>query len=292
MKKCPKCSNLFNSQQWQCPKCEYSPKLVNDYLAFAPEIIDQVESYDPVFFDQLAQLEARNFWFRSRNCLIIWAIKKYFSHFDNFLEIGCGTGYVLSGIESSFPQLKLSGSEIFTQGLEIASQRLSHTQLFQMDALNIPFENEFDGIGIFDVLEHIEADYLVLEQIHQALKPEGNFILTVPQHPWLWSQADDHACHVRRYQSQDLKKKVQQAGFKIVKITSFVSLLLPLMMVSRFSQRQEKENYDPLNEFKISSWLNATLELILSIERQMIQRGVSFPWGGSLLLVAQKNLTN
>jgi SAM-dependent methyltransferase len=288
MKKCNKCAYIFDSQQWICPNCQYNPNLINGYLSFAPEIIDKVESYDPIFFAKLAKVEAKNFWFRSRNRLIIWAIKKFFPNQKNFLEIGCGTGFVLSGLEKSFSQLQLSGSEIFTQGLEFASQRLNRTQLFQIDALHIPFQDEFDGIGAFDVLEHIKEDHLVLGQIYQALKPQGSLILTVPQHPWLWSQADDHASHVRRYQSQELKKKVQQAGFKIVKITSFVSLLLPLMMVSRFSQRQEKENYDPLNEFKISSWLNATLELILSMERQMIQRGVSFPWGGSLLLIAQK----
>ena len=289
MKKCPQCSNLFDSKEWLCCECGYNPKLINGYLAFAPEVIDHIQSYDPVLFAELAKLEAQNFWFRSRNRLIMWAIKKYFPRPENFLEIGCGTGYVLSGIESAFPRLKLSGSEIFTQGLEIASQRLSNAQLFQMDALNIPFENEFDGIGAFDVLEHIQADTLVLEQIYQALRPKGCLILTVPQHPWLWSKADDYACHVRRYQSQELRSKVQQVGFRIVKMTSFVSLLLPLMTLSRFFQRQAKVNYDPFNEFKISPYLNATLENILSVERQIIKRGFSFSWGGSLLLVAQKS---
>lgn len=289
MKKCLKCSNLFNNQQWQCPQCKYSPNLVDGYLAFASEIIDHVDSYDPVFFSKLAHLEVENFWFRSRNRLIIWAINKFLPQITNFLEIGCGTGYVLFGIEEYFPDLQLSGSEIFTQGLEFASQRLQRTYLFQMDILNIPFDSEFDGIGVFDVLEHIKADTLALEQIYQALKPKGSIILTVPQHTWLWSQADDYACHVRRYQSQELKRKVQQAGFKIIKMTSFVSLLLPLMVLSRFSQQQKKENYDPFNEFKINPYLNIIFEHILSVERQMIKRGMSFPWGGSLLLVAQKN---
>ncbi|MTJ21033.1 class I SAM-dependent methyltransferase [Dolichospermum sp. UHCC 0352] len=288
MKKCNECAYIFDNQEWKCPNCQYNPNLINGYLSFAPEIIDKVESYDPIFFAKLAKVEAKNFWFRSRNRLIISAIKKFFPNQKNFLEIGCGTGFVLSGLEKSFSQLQLSGSEIFTQGLEFASQRLNRTQLFQMDALHIPFQDEFDGIGAFDVLEHIQEDHVVLGQIYQALKPQGSLILTVPQHPWLWSQADDYAFHVRRYQSQDLKRKVQQAGFKIVTMTSFVSLLLPLMILSRFSQRREKKNYDPLNEFKISSWLNVTLEFILSIERQMIQSGVSFPWGGSLLLVAIK----
>ncbi|QFS45338.1 class I SAM-dependent methyltransferase [Nostoc sphaeroides] len=288
MKKCTQCTYIFDNLEWKCPNCQYSPSLINGYLSFAPELIKNVKSYDPIFFARLAKLEAKNFWFRSRNRLIIWGINNYFPNIKNFLEIGCGTGFVLYGLEQSFPELQLSGSEIFPQGLEFASQRLNRTQLFQMDALHIPFQDEFDGIGAFDVLEHLQEDYLVLRQMHQALKPQGSLILTMPQHPWLWSQADDHACHVRRYQSQDLKRKVQEAGFKVVKMTSFISLLLPLMIFSRFSQRQEKENYDPLNEFKISSWLNVTLEHVLSIERKMIQSGVSFPWGGSLLLLAKK----
>jgi SAM-dependent methyltransferase len=286
MKKCPQCHNLFNHQEWQCPKCEHSPKLINGYLAFAPEIIDHVESYDPVLFTQLAQLEAKNFWFRSRNRLIIWAIKKYFYPLDSFLELGCGTGYVLSGIEGAFPHLKLSGCEIFTQGLEIASQRLSHTQLFQMDALNMPFESEFDGIGSFDVLEHIQADDIVLEQMYKSLKPGGKLLLTVPQHPWLWSQADNYARHVRRYTQQELKDKVKKTGFKIIQTTSFISLILPLMILSRFSQ--PRKSYDPLSEFRISPILNALLEHILTVERHMIKINICFPYGGSLLLVAQK----
>jgi SAM-dependent methyltransferase len=247
------------------------------------------EGYEASFFSQLAPLEVQNFWFRSRNRLIIWALEKYFPQIHTFLEIGCGTGFVLSGLTSARSDLLLYGSEIFIQGLDFASARLSkHVTLFQMDAREIPFENEFDVIGAFDVLEHIEADRTVLAEMYRATIPGGGIILTVPQHPWLWSQADDFAHHARRYSASDLKSKVEQAGFQVVRMTSFVSLLLPLMLFSRFQQRKPNPNYDVLSELRISGWLNQWLEHTLTLERALIRLGLSFPMGGSLLLVGKK----
>lgn len=51
-----------------------------------------------------------------------------------------------------------------------------------MDAPQIPFENEFDAIAAFDVLEHIKEDDVVLAQMHQTLRRKCGMILTVLQH--------------------------------------------------------------------------------------------------------------
>ncbi len=157
-----------------------------------------------------------------------------------------------------------------------------------MDARQIPFENEFNVIGAFDVIEHIKEDKQVFTQMFNATKYNGRIIITVPQHRWLWSQADEYAHHVRRYTAKELKNKVESAGFKVIRMTSFVSLLLPLMMISRLKPRQANVKYDVLSEFKISPVLNNILELILTLELALIKGGLSFPMGGSLLLIAQK----
>ena len=65
-----------------------------------------------------------------------------------------------------------------------------------MDARRIPFEDEFDVIGAFDVLEHIKEDEQVLVQMHRAVKSGGGIMLTVPQHMFLWSEQDVQAHHV------------------------------------------------------------------------------------------------
>ncbi|MFM6270718.1 MAG: methyltransferase domain-containing protein, partial [Dolichospermum sp.] len=82
-------------------------------------------------------------------------------------------GFVLQGIEKHLPHLITSGSEIFTTGLQFATDRLCKTTLFQMDARNIPFAEEFDIIGAFDVLEHIKQDEDVLIQMYQAIPVGG-----------------------------------------------------------------------------------------------------------------------
>ena len=288
MKVCLACADRFNHIDWNCPKCGSMPVSIDGHLSFSPEMAAVSEGYEAVFFAELSSLEAKNFWFRSRNHLIIWALKRYFPKAQTFLEVGCGTGFVLSGIEQACPQLALFGSEVFVTGLRFAAKRLSKAALFQMDARKIPFVDEFDVIGAFDVIEHIQQDVEVLKQMHQAIQPGGGMILTVPQHPWLWSQFDDIGHHVRRYRAQELKTKVEQAGFKVLRMTSFVSLLLPLMLLSRLRSRKVNSNYDVMAELKVSRWMNTMLEGILTLERAVIQRGGGFPAGGSLLLIAQK----
>ena len=289
MKVCPTCNNRFETEGWRCPSCHSEPDQVAGFPAFAPDLAKANDGFEASHFDELAPLEANNFWFRSRNQLIIWALGRYFPDITNFLEVGCGTGFVLSGMKQGFPNLRLSGSEIFSNGLIYASDRVGQCDLFQMDARHIPFEDEFDVIGGFDVLEHITEDELVLYQMYRAVRPGGGIILTVPQHAFLWSKADEHACHVRRYSNSELKNKVQNAGFDLVKSTSFVSLLLPLMMISRLRQRTGAKDYDPLAELKISGLVNQILEKMLGLERALIRMGLPFSAGGSLLVVARKN---
>jgi len=158
-----------------------------------------------------------------------------------------------------------------------------------MDARQIPFEMEFDVIGAFDVLEHIDEDDVVLQQMFQAIKPGGGVILTVPQHRFLWSIVDEYSFHKRRYTRKKLIKKVKDAGFQVVYATSFVSFLLPLMLLSRIRRQKTRDNFDPVAELKINFCLNMIFENTLEIERAFIKFGFSFPAGGSLLMIAKRN---
>ena len=289
MKLCISCERAFESNDWRCPHCSHEPSVIDGRFAFAPELARESEGFEAGYFARLADQEAGNFWFRSRNHLLIWALQQYFPKAENFLEIGCGTGFVLSGLKKAFPDLVLAGSEVFSEGLDFAAARLPGVELFQMDARRIPFREEFDLIGAFDVLEHINQDEEVLAQMREATRKDGGILLTVPHHRFLWSPVDDFARHVRRYERRELRAKVERAGFSVVRITSFISLLLPLLMLSRFKQRVTGDEVDPSAEYNISSLLNAALEKILDAERTAIRAGLSFPAGGSLLVVARRN---
>jgi SAM-dependent methyltransferase len=246
--------------------------------------------FPPSSFAPLAELEDEHFWFRERNALLIWALKTYGSNIRNFMEIGCGTGFVLKGIAQAFPSVQLVGSEIFTEGLAFAAERAgARVKFLQMDARQIPYAAEFDAIGAFDVIEHIEEDEAVLRQVCHALKSGGLLLLTVPQHPALWSAVDERACHVRRYTARELNEKVTGAGFKIIRNTSFVTTLLPFMFISRLLQRgSNPKRLDTESETKINPTLNRIFGYCLRFEAHVIRFGLSLPVGGSRLVVAIK----
>jgi SAM-dependent methyltransferase len=289
VKRCLACDEGFTSEDWFCPRCGVGPAHIDGLLAFAPELAEASDGYDAEHFARLFELEARHFWFRARNRLIQWAMATHFSQARSLLEVGCGTGYVLAGLRASFPELALSGGEIFTRGLGFAQRRMPGATLLQMDARAIPFEREFDVVGAFDVIEHIDEDDAVLAQMQRAVKPGGGLLLTVPQHAWLWSSTDDDAHHKRRYGSRELVSKVERAGFRVVKITSFVSLLLPAMALARLAPRARQartSQHDPYAELRMGQPANALFETTMTLERALIRAGLSLPTGGSLLLVA------
>ena len=290
MKVCLVCQQPYNEVLWKCPGCGESPLDSHGFPAFAPELAAQNDDFNPNFFQLMAAVEPTHFWFVMRNRILTEVMHKYFRNPDKVLEIGCGTGFVLSGVRATFPQAQLSGSDIFTEGLTFAARRVPDAFLFQMDARHIPFREEFDLIGAFDVLEHIEQDEAVLTQIYHACKPGGGFVLTVPQHPWLWSRSDDFAHHKRRYVRKEMLEKLTHAGFMVEYVTSFVALLLPLMLASRVLSRSGTSMDEQMDGagLKIGKLTNAVLGVIMRIEWILIKVGLSFPFGGSLLLVAKK----
>lgn len=240
------------------------------------------------FYDDYAHLESTHFWFRARSRIIVWALHKYIPNLSSFFDIGCGTGYVLEQIANAFPTARLGGSEIFASGLRFAASRLPLAELVQMDASQLRLIEEFDAIGVFDVLEHIQDDVGVLAKVHLALKKDGIVLLTVPQHKWLWSPVDAYSGHVRRYSTNELQVKVEQAGFSILYTTSFVSTLLPAMLVSRMLQRAYAPSRDATAELRVHPILSTLFYILMMGELAFMRLGGVLPFGGSRLIVAKR----
>lgn len=297
---CPKCHSTNNasegrkpwSEDWLCQQCGAGIEYRDGVACLAPELIDSLSGFDPKFFDILVKYEETSFWFVNRAALITSLLARYFPHAAEFLEIGCGSGSVLMAIRKALPRINLTGSELHPSGLAYARKRFAdEVALLQMDARNIPARSHFDVVGAFDVLEHIAEDEAVMEQMHAALKPSGGIIVSVPQHRWLWSPADDAAYHERRYARGEMERKLEVAGFRILHSTSFNSLLLPLMIASRrmmIVRERRGTKLDALSEFQMSGWLNRLLSSVLRIEVGLTKAGINWPIGGSRIVVAQK----
>lgn len=288
MKSCPNCKTSNVSKDWICPVCGFLPDCLEGFPVLAPELVECGFGFPKGAHAKLATLESTNFWFRSRNKLIIWLLLRYFPTLKQYLEIGCGTGYVLASVARAFPHAKLTGSEVYIAGLSFAGERVSQAELLLMDARSIPYADEFDVISAFDVLEHIQEDEVVLSEMFRAVRQGGGIILTVPQHPWLWSRQDEYACHVRRYRIGELSEKLCRAGFHVEFKTSFVSLLLPIMFISRIFSRNAGSNRDPLSELRLPTLLNHVFSAVMTVERLILRIGIRLPVGGSFLIIGKK----
>jgi SAM-dependent methyltransferase len=242
--------------------------------------------YDASLFETLAALEPGSFWFRGRNKLILWAIDRWFPDGQSFLDVGCGTGYVLLAIRRLRPDLEAVGAELFPEGLRVARRRLKGVPLAQMDARSLGIDRAFDLVGAFDVLEHIDHDEDALRAMFTALRPGGGLVVTVPQHRWLWSEADEFAGHARRYTRGELTQRMFSAGFELLWTSSFLTFLLPLITTSRLVTRTRPYSLD--REFSLPPRIDRIFERSFDLERAVMSRGVSLPVGGSLLVVARR----
>ena len=264
-------------------------KVIEGFECYSPELANQNDGFDPKSFELLYQVENKSFWFTNRNLMIAHLLGKYPIPKD-FLEIGCGSAFVINFLYQKFPQMQFTGSEIYVEGLKYAQKRVpKKVRLIQFDATEINFDEQFDAIGAFDVIEHIDEDLKVLANIYKSLRPNGRVFISVPQYMFMWSQEDDAAYHKRRYTRIELKSKLIKAGFEVELITSYMFLLFPLMLFSRLTGNGKKTAEEMTYALYPGKILNSILSIFAYLDVVLIRLGISLPWGGSLVVVGKKN---
>ena len=128
------------------------------------------------------------------------------------------------------------------------------------------------------------------------LAPGGVLMMTVPAHMRLWSYFDEAAHHRRRYSLDELRAKLLKSGYEIEYLTQFMSVLFPVMWLSRrFWRVRPQDRVDPqwayeraLREFRVVPVANGLLGFILSLELPLIWRRWQIPVGTSILAIARK----
>lgn len=222
------------------------------------------------------------YWYRPRARMIAWALASYFPEARSFLDSGCGSGSVLEAIRAADPRIELTGADASLEALEIARRRVPRLEVLQAGAHDIPFAKRFDAAGCFDVLEHLEDDLGALVELAGTVSDGGGVLVTVPQHPWLWSEYDESAGHKRRYRRGELIALFAEAGLEPLRVSSYLFSLLPLIAAARRRPALSGDGVGPRPR------IAAALEHILDAEVAAFRRGVSFRAGGSLFVVARK----
>src|SRR5437762_562335 len=155
MRICLQCDTRFDGAGWRCPACGFVPAAAGEVALLAPGLAGDNVDDAAYLHDELAAAQSRHFWFEARNRLIIAAIRRHFPGARSFLDLGCGTGGVLAAIGRERPDLDLAAGDALLAGLAFAKRHAPRASFVQLDIRRLPYEREFDVIGVFDVLEHL-----------------------------------------------------------------------------------------------------------------------------------------
>jgi SAM-dependent methyltransferase len=131
------------------------------------------------------------------------------------------------------------------------------------DARELPMRTgSLDLVTAFDVLEHIEEDYLATAEITRVLRPGGTALIAVPADMALWSAHDEAVNHVRRYDRGSLTEVIVKGGLVIEDVWSWNVLLRPVVKLRR--KASEGSDLDDVNPI-----INTGLTAIIVAERYL-----------------------
>jgi ubiquinone/menaquinone biosynthesis C-methylase UbiE len=162
------------------------------------------------------------------------------------LDVGCGVGAISLHMASN--GASVVGVDISENAISAAEEDaerfgLSDATFLAGNAADLEFDEEFDVIVCFDVLEHIEDDHRLLMDFNRFLRPDGKLLLrapsdTAPMHKLrLFLRQHDgfdrQAGHLRRYSVDRIASLLETAGFRLSETEYVEGFLRNFMFTTR-----------------------------------------------------------
>ena len=222
----------------------------------------------------LVEVEDHHWWYRERRSLLARELRRLPAP-GRALDIGAAGG-------GNTRVLRAFGWQ--PVALEYAptaavAARKRGLDVLRGDAREMPVRTgSMNLVTAFDVLEHIEEDYLAVAEITRVLQPGATALIAVPADMALWSAHDVAVGHVRRYTRDTLSTAITKGGLVIEDLWSWNVLLRPAVALRRKSSSgSDLDDVHPV--------VNTVLRGVITAERYLPVR--SLP-GVSLFLRARR----
>ena len=232
-------------------------------------------------FHEMAKKENTHWWFVGRRTIIDNFLKKFLlNNISEILEIGCGTGSNINLLNKYGNLSVLEPSKVAVEYLRNKNFNIKNLKIGHCPK-SLDYQNQFNLICLFDVLEHINEDAETIKKAANILNKDGYIFITVPAYQWLWSDHDVRLMHKRRYNLKEITKIIPN-NLSIEYSTYFNTFLFPLAVIERLFRKMYKIN-DKSNNFLI----NFLFKHIFKLEKYFLKY-VNFPFGLSILIILKK----
>lgn len=243
-------------------------------------------------YEKMYSLEDTYWWFQGRKHIIFSLLEQsgaLKARGDGALpvavDVGCGTGLVLEHLHAYSRPVGLDYSKL---ALEYCRKR-DIADLSRCEATRLPLRDGSVDLALaLDMLEHIEDDAAVYSEIHRVLRPGGRAIISVPGHPFLWSEHDEALHHQRRYTRASFAELLATRGMKVERQTFAIAFTFaPIVLFRLLTRLAERKEGPKTHLITLPRWMNGLLISILKIEARLTRR-INLPFGVSLLAVVRK----
>ncbi len=244
---------------------------------------------DQEFYREYAQIEDTHWWFRGRRAIFSRVLGRLGPDpARRILDIGFGTGAML-GFLSSYG--RVVGMEMSAEAVRFARTRTDQPMLLG-DIGAIPVRSQtMDLVTAFDIVEHVEDDAAALRELARVCRPKGRILVTVPAFQFLWGRQDTISHHRRRYTRGQLARRVEAAGFRILRINYFNTILFPAVAAIRLARRLRKDpERDSHSDFTMNKpgLVNDVLARVLAAEAVLVAH-LRLPAGVSLFCLGERS---
>lgn len=230
----------------------------------------------------MATAEETMWWYRALHARLIHIVDALdLPCGAHVLDAGCGTGGFLYRLNRARPDLQLVGLELNPVATAIAHEK-TRLDIVRGTVDLMPFGSDrFDAIVSADVLYHRQVDELAaLGEFRRCLKRGGNLVLHLAAYDWMTSTHDVRVHTARRYTATRVRRLFVASGFKAVEVGYRNSVLFPLMAAWRLTKGRHEDASDT---HAYPQWQENVLFALVSAENVLANRGLRFPFGGSVV---------
>ena len=147
---------------------------------------------------------------------------------ERILDVACGTGLLLERLTERSDQPDLVGIDRVPAMLDTARHRLGQrATLLEGTAERLPFDDAaFQLVVSTNALHYFPDADTALDEIRRVISPSGNLVITDWCRDYLWMKLLNRVlpmtrhAHVHTFNTHELEKSLEIAGFEIIARTS------------------------------------------------------------------------
>ncbi|MFO0612723.1 MAG: class I SAM-dependent methyltransferase [Polyangiaceae bacterium] len=253
---------------------------------------DRYDLRSQALMTKLAAAGDGHFWNRTRNLFIEHRLRSLgVRPGARVLDLGCGGGCVSRHLSNAgYDVVGVEGHAALGRR---AAQRAPRAKFYVLDIGTMRDRlapKDFDVVGMFDVIEHLDDPLRALADALAACRPGGLVVGTVPALQSLWSSLDEISGHRLRYERGNLLELCERVpSGHVLEVNYFFRSLVPLLWLQRRAMKKEAEA--PYSELDVPpAPINMALSAMVRLEHSLGKLLDKTPLpGGCLWFAIQRN---